>query len=207
MDNRQKLKSLVDNTDGMALIEFALSLPVLLGLCMVGTEMSNMAFASQKLGTIASQTSDNISRYRNSITEAQVNDVFTGMGLLGDSIDLPEQGRIIVSSVQPITDTNGNVTDTKIRWQRCYGNVTSLASSYGTAGQLLGVNGIGPTGRKVAPRNGTEVIFVEVRYNFIPALAGKLVGNQELTALASMLVRERASAGNDLVSPGTASTC
>jgi len=116
------LNRLLRDRYGIAAVEFALSLPILMGLTLYSMEAANMAYTSQKLGNIATQTADSVSRIRLSISNGDVTDALGGMKILGDGIDLRNRGRIIVSSVQPVTDSSGNVTNQKVRWQRCTGD-------------------------------------------------------------------------------------
>jgi TadE-like protein len=189
---------------GVSMIEFALCLPLFIGAAMVGIETVNLAYANQKIGDIATLTADNISRVRIGISEGDVTETLNGLKTLGGNLDFPARGRIIVSSVQPITNGSGTVTDQKIRWQRCTGAL-NMASSYGVQGAALGVAGIGPTGRKIATAANTELIFVEVAYNYKALIASSLIGSQTLRAVVAMNVRERSS--NDLTNSGAASLC
>ena len=52
---------------GVALIEFAISLPVLLILCMFGLEAANLALTHLRISQIAMLVADNASRVRTSI--------------------------------------------------------------------------------------------------------------------------------------------
>ncbi len=194
---------------GVAMTEFALALPLLVTVVFVGLENVNYAFASQKVGDIATLSADSISRIRVGISEGDVTDTLTGIARLGSNIGFVGNGRIIVSSVQPVVDNLGNVTNQKIRWQRCFGGLTGAASSYGLQGAQLGVAGMGPAGppsRKVAAAAGTEMIFVETVYTYRPIISGALFGGSgTIRTLASMTVRERAA--NDLTAAGGASSC
>ncbi|WP_336961180.1 TadE family protein [Sphingobium aquiterrae] len=189
---------------GMAMVEFALSLPFLVALTMGGAEAANLAFAHQKLGDMATLAADSVSRVRVGIGEGDVTDALTGVKLMGDAIKFRNNGRIIISSLQPIVDGSGNVTDEKIRWQRCSGALNAT-SSYGVQSASLGTTGMGPTGRKIAAAPDTEMIFVEIRYTYQPLISNSFLGTQNLSAIASMVVRERSS--NDIQNVGTASPC
>lgn len=198
------LTQLRRDQSGLAAVEFALSMPILIPLIMMGAEVSNMAFTTQKLADLATQTADNISRYTPAITEAQISDTFEGMKLMTDSIDFRNRGRIIVSSVMPIVASNGTITDQQIRWQRCSGKL-SVTSSYGASGASLGTTGMGPTGRKVAALSNAELIFVEVRYTYKPLISSAFMGTPTLSALSSVVVRDRSD--NVPTTGGTVSSC
>ena len=79
-------------TSGLALIEFAFSLPVLLTLGLFGLETANFAMAHLRVSNIAMLTADNAARVRDSIDEADVIELFTGAKMTGASIDFaPER--------------------------------------------------------------------------------------------------------------------
>ncbi|HUD93847.1 TadE/TadG family type IV pilus assembly protein, partial [Sphingobium sp.] len=199
----KKMRRLGHNAKGVAAVEFALALPVLVGLTMYGMEAANMAFTSQKLGDIATLTADSVSRIRLSISNGDVTDALGGIKILGDTIDLRNRGRIIVSSVQPVLDSSNNVTNQKVRWQRCTGAL--VKDSPYAVNTNLGADGIGPTGRKIAASKDNETIFVEVYYTYKPLVSSAFFGTPQMSAIAAMSVRERSS--NDINATGTNSPC
>jgi Flp pilus assembly protein TadG len=197
------LRRLRRDRRGMAAVEFALALPVLVGLTMYGMETANMAYTSQKLGDIATLTADSVSRIRLSISNGDVTDALGGIKILGDSIDLRNRGRIIVSSVKPVLDNAGNVTNQRVRWQRCTGALAK-DSPYAVDTDL-GTAGIGATGRKIAASKDSETIFVEVYYTYKPLVSSAFYGTPQMSAVAAMSVRERSA--NDINTSGTNSPC
>jgi hypothetical protein len=198
-----RMRRLRRNAAGVAAVEFALALPVLVALTMYGMEAANMAYTSQKLGDIATLTADSISRIRLSISNGDVTDALGGIKILGDSIDLRNRGRIIVSSVRPMTDNAGNVTNQRVRWQRCAGAL--VKNSPYAVDTDLGTAGIGATGRKIAAAKDSEMIFVEVYYTYRPLVSSAFFGTPQMSAVAAMSVRERSS--NDINTTGTNSPC
>jgi len=195
---------IIADRSGLAMTEFALSLPILIGLVLYGIETVNFAYATQKIGDIATLTVDNVSRIRVGISEGDVTDAIRGIGGGAANIGFPGNGRIIVSSLRPVTDSAGNVTNQQIRWQRCTGALNQ-SSSYGTPGNNLGVAGMGPAGRKVSASANSEVIFVEVAYAYQPLISNSFLGPRTIRGLAGMNVRDRSS--NDITAEGQASPC
>ena len=59
---RAGLRALARNRSGVAMLEFALSMPIFIALTMVGMETVNLAYATQKIGDIATLTTDQIGR-------------------------------------------------------------------------------------------------------------------------------------------------
>jgi len=198
------LRRLAADRNGVSMVEFALCLPLFVGAALMGIETVNLAYANQKIGDIATLTADNISRIRVGISEGDVTEALNGLKTLGGTLQFPANGRIIVSSVQPVLDSSNNVTNQKIRWQRCTGALNAT-STYGVEGEQVGATGMGPTGRKIATAANTELIFVEVAYTYRPIISNTLLGARTLRAIVAMNVRERSS--NDLTNSGTASAC
>jgi Flp pilus assembly pilin Flp len=197
-------RRLAGDRAGLAMLEFALAMPVFIAVAMVGMETVNYAHASQKVGDIATLTTDNISRIRIGISEGDVTEALNGIKAIGSSIGFAANGRVIVSSVQPIVSGAGNVTDQKIRWQRCTGALV-VTSSYGAQSALLGIDGIGPAGRKIAAGPNDELIFVQVAYTYQPLISNSILGTRTINSIVGMTVRERSV--NDIQGGGTASSC
>ncbi len=198
MNIRTSLHRLKRDRRGLAAVEFALAMPMMIAITMAGTEAANMAYTSQKLADLATQTADNISRYRIGISETQITDTLEGMKTMTDNIDFRNNGRIIVSSLQPVLDGSGNVVNQQIRWQRCAGAKVAN-SSYGVGGALVGANGMGPANRQISASVDTEIIFVEISYTYRPLISSSFLGTPNMQALSSMVVRDR----NNNVPTGT----
>lgn len=177
-----------DDKSGIALVEFAISLPVLLTVGLMGIEVANFAIANLRVSQIAMQTADNAARVRDSINEIDVNELFIGAKLTGSAIKFANNGRIILSSLEPKTNDKGQW----IRWQRCYG-LKKAPSTYGepTAMEASTLNAMGPAGNQIAAQTGTAVMFVEVVYDYQPIVWNRLLGNRELSYTSAFNVRQR----------------
>src|SRR5687768_7234406 len=79
---------------GVAFVEFAMALPVLLTLSLVGLELTNYTMAHMRVSQLALGAADNASRVRDTIDESDVSEVFTGVQLAGAGIDFEEKGRL-----------------------------------------------------------------------------------------------------------------
>ncbi len=190
---RERARALRSDTSGVAMVEFALSLPVFLGLSMTGIEVANYTLANLRVSQIALVVADNAGRVRTSIDEADVDEVMIGARLLGEGINFGANGRVILSSLEENGLTGSNAGQ-MIRWQRCFGN-KAVTSTYGVQGagstnSSLSA-GMGPTGRKITSMSGTAVMFVEVVYTYQPVVSSTILGTQNLSYTAAYTVRER----------------
>jgi TadE-like protein len=185
-------RSLLRDTDGVALLEFAISLPFLLVLCLGGLELSSLALAYQRVSNIAIKTADNAARVRTSIDEADINQIFLGSKLMGDKIDFPAHGRIILSSIEPVMDNSSppKVVNQLLRWQRCTG-ANPANSTHGDQGDT-NVNGFGLAGQtKIKAAKNTAVMLAEVVYDYQPLIAPSWFGPITIRTSQAITVRER----------------
>ncbi len=192
---RSLLRKLRRADDGVAMIEFAYTLIILLPLFIGGVEITNYAMTKMRVSQIALHAADNASRIgleslltKPQITEAQINDLLLGANLQGGDLDFASNGRLIISSVEPMANPNTSNRQ-RIRWQRCYGSM-EWDSSYGDAGDTNLVS-VGPPGEQVkAPENG-GIMFVEVAYTYQPLFpVGGFVKTDTIHETASMVVRD-----------------
>jgi Flp pilus assembly protein TadG len=190
-----RMRALRGATSGVALLEFALSLPILLTMSLTGAELTNYITTRMRISQIALHLADNAARIGSgsqlaaqTITETDINDLLTGANLQSGELALLTNGRVIISDLEPVA--NPNTTNRyRIVWQRCKGSKTTHASTYGTAGQT-NLTGMGPAGRQAtAPDNGATM-FVEVFYVYQPLVKTSLSPTSEMTEVASMMVRD-----------------
>ena len=182
-------KKLSGDKRGLALTEFAVVAPVFISLGMFGFEIAYMAITKMKVSQIALSVADNASRlgqtdngaFVTTIQEAQVDSVLNGSLIEGRSIDMNENGRIILSSLE-VDPRNDNQF---IHWQRCIGTM-EVESSYGEEGDEL--EGMG-TPEIIAPP-GEAVMFAEVVYTYSPVFSGAFVGDVNFREEAAFIIRD-----------------
>jgi hypothetical protein len=210
------LRALRRSQSGLAMTEFALSLPILLTLGLVGLEVAWLTLAHLRVSNIAMMTADNASRVRDSIDEGDVTELFLGASLAGQAMDFATRGRIILYSIEP-TPAGGNQW---IRWQRCTGskavnptygrpktaagaNITNGTEIYNTDRTTASTNpsssshataqaaAYGPAGNQISAGSGTALMLAEVYYDYKPLLAGNLLGNIQIHRFTAFNVRQR----------------
>ncbi len=172
---------------GVALIEFALGLPVLIMMLMGGMELLNLVVAHQKISRIATTTADLAARYRASIDEADIGTLMLGAQLSAAGINFASDGRIVLSSV------TRNAADTGhwIRWQRCDGGLTTASSE-------IGAQDAGKADTSVADLEGltiqapSNVMYAEVTYQYKPEYAPWLISEREIRYHSAFIARELA---------------
>lgn len=212
---RKFLKRLRDDNSGLALVEFAVSLPVFMSLTIGGFETANYAYVHMRLNQLTIETADGAARMgegeilaSKTIDEAQINDVFAGTIRQGESIllggeheyqdpgtgDLVLRGNalIILSSVEPVEDFDEDAPKYRIRWQRCIGTADHFEPEYGTVEDSDEIDGVGPATRLAVPPSDGALMFVETHYFFRPVILNGFsqLGEQSITKTASMVVRD-----------------
>ncbi|MGP1353309.1 MAG: TadE/TadG family type IV pilus assembly protein [Parasphingopyxis sp.] len=188
-------RRLKKDSEGIALVEFAFSLPIVLALVFGGLETANYALAHLRVSQIAMTVADNAGRVDTTMDEANVYEVFAGANLVGEALDFEQNGRIVLSSLQPNNQT-GSDEGQMINWQRCWGQLTTATPAYGeeddgrTDDSLE--DGMGPVGNQITAADGTAVMFVEVTYNYQPLIPNlNILGTRQIRYESAFNVRDR----------------
>ena len=217
---RAALRRLRDDTGGLALLEFAFTLPLVLAIGGWGVELSNLALSNLRVSQYALNLADNASRVGQdasggvtNLREVDANDVLQGAKLEGSAINLTTRGRITISSLENVQQSYDTGRVQRIHWQRCIGAMsgTGYDSSYpatapfvsssaggdgsqGNAG-VLAPNGIGDPGFQVKAPNDSGVMFVEVNYLYKPLFGSLYLGSAPriIHYTASYIVRDNRS--------------
>lgn len=189
-----RLRSLRCDTSGLAYVEFAYMLPILMSLGLGGIELANLAITHTRISQIALSLADNASRAKQEVTtglprmrETDVKQVLTAAQLQGGDLGLMDNSRLILSSLEK--NAEGGQW---IHWQRCAGR-KSYAPGYGVQGAGktgTSLKGMGPATRQVAADTNFAIMFVEVAYDYQPIIFGSLFGPQEIKKTAAMYVRD-----------------
>lgn len=193
--SRRLFLRLKRDQSGVAMIEFAYSLPILMLLGFTGVEVAYLTIANMRVSQIAMTVADNLSRAKQAVPlglpqlrEVDINDGLIGAQIQGGStLNILENGRIIVSSLQ--TNSAGRQT---IAWQRCKGNlrVTSAYGNEGTTQPTGGFQGMGSGSNRVQAEPNTAIIFAEVVYDYEPLFGEWVLGTIRLRREAAFYVRD-----------------
>lgn len=179
-------------TSGIAAVEFALCLPFVVFVTMSAAELTNYTTTKMRVSQLALQVADNASRIgtgtvlsNKTISEKQINDLFTGANLQAGKLGILANGRIILSSLQPGVATNTYV----VKWQRCKGAKNFTSSTYFTAGTTeRNITTNNPY--NVTPPASGAVMFVEISYNYQPLIGTRFQPFGEIRETAAMTVRD-----------------
>lgn len=198
------LRRLRDDRGGLAMLEFAFILPVFILMSLTGAELTNYITTKMRLSQLALQLADDAARMgtgtmlqAKTISESDINDLFTGANMQSGELDLQNNGRVILSDLEPTANPNTAGTY-KIGWRRCYGRKTTYARQYPATSGTTGLTGIGPTGRQVTAQDGNATMFVELFYTYKPLVGlGTLAPTTTFTEIASMAVRDRRDLSDD----------
>ena len=191
---RHFFKRLARSTKAVSAVELGLAMPFLMGLTLTGVEVVNLALIHVRLNQLAITVADNASRAKQTqvngaplFREYDMNQVFRAAALQAEDLDIPNRGRVIVSSLQ-VNGSGGQW----IAWQRCWGKNT-WASRYGVenTGQTgTSFAGMGFTDTKMTADPSTAIMFVEVAYNYKPFFLGSLIPSKVIRKEAALYVRD-----------------
>ena len=194
--SRSLLGHLGQSISGVAATEFAVVLPFLLGIGLMGLELGNRAIVQMQISQLAAHIADNGSRIGDTsmlqdrkIYESDINDLLLGAKVQGaPRIELFEHGRVIMSSLEVVDGTEDRQY---IHWQRCLGR-KNHTSSYGDEGDGLDgpMTGMGPVGHEVWAFPDDAVMFVEIAYDYQPLLGDPFGITGEAWASAAFTVRD-----------------
>lgn len=183
-----------DDSSGVAMVEFALSLPILMGLGLTGAETAYYAQTQMQISQIALAAADNLSRVGEDgvllprVFEADVNDIFLGIPKQFDRDDFYDNARVIVSSVE--WDVDDNIF---IHWQRCMGE-KEVDSQYGPEGTGLGddtfEDGIDTGTSFIRPVPRGALIVAEVSYDYQPLFGISPYSSKVLSSTGVFAVRD-----------------
>jgi len=148
---------------GNVVVEFALTLPVLLLLLLASAELGRFVLLNQKVDRVAVTLSDLVARAE-TISQSEIDDIFEAAAQVAAPFDLDGRGRVIISSV--INDDGSGAT---VAWQRSGGGSFSATSEVGAEGESADL----PQGFNV--REGETAIVSEVFFDFEPFLSEQIV--------------------------------
>lgn len=172
------LRKVLQCNCGVAMVEFALGVPILLFMLLGGLELTNLMLTHMRINQIALTVADSAGRVRTGIDESNIYEVFAGANLVGQDLEFESRGRVVLSSLEP-NGRSGTNAGQRITWQRCFGGL-AVAPRYGRQGagamDASLAAGMGPASNRITAANATAVMFVEVSYDYRPVILESLQG-------------------------------
>lgn len=163
-------RRLIRADSGIAMMEFALMLPVLLGLTLGALEMSNYIIASNTIQRMATSSADMLSQTgvnNISTSESQIYDLFYSLNVAAKPLDMRNHGRVVLTVIKGVPQSDGSVrnefADTIYSQQFDGGNVA--------AAPLLGCHATTalPVYGRTLPANEI-MVHAQVSYQYAPLL-------------------------------------
>lgn len=160
------------NEDGVAYLEFAVSLPFLIALFMGSVETTRYILIAQKVEKSSVTISDVVAQSQ-TIGVTQLNQLVTAVGEVMRPYTFGTNGYVIITSVSK-TGTAAPV----VNWQYTGGGSWTKPSLIGSTGSLATL----PNGLTLNDRD--TVIVAEVYYNFQPMMVNRVITGQQLYKVA-----------------------
>lgn len=152
------LRRFAADRQGIALVEFAAVLPVLVLMLFGGFETTRYILLQLKLDRTATSVADLVSQLEG-VSEAQITDIYSAAGDIMQPFDIGGEGRVIISNVyRPDSDP------AVVQWQRMSSGGLASTSQIGAEGADATL----PNGLSLAV--GEDVIVAEAFYQYNPAL-------------------------------------
>jgi hypothetical protein len=115
----QQLRALARDVRGMALVEFAYTLPLFIGFGLVGLEFTNVVLAHQKTERIAATLADLVAANQVPPNERQIGDMFEAVPEIARPFGFGAEGNVVITAVIGLEDASEGGLRNKVAWQRC----------------------------------------------------------------------------------------
>jgi hypothetical protein len=163
-----KIRRLFGDRKGIATVEFAIALPVLVLMILGGVEIARYILLQQKLNGIAVTMADLVAQSE-TLSSDELDTLFTAVDYVARPFQLGTDGVVVVSSIGA---TNGNPV--QIYWQQSGGGSLSTASEIAPSAGSITM----PSGFVI--RDGESVIVAEVFFDFTSFFAPHIVPSTRL---------------------------
>ncbi|MEQ9255906.1 MAG: pilus assembly protein, partial [Alphaproteobacteria bacterium] len=156
MTLRSLLRRMWSDRSGALLVEFAIAIPILLSVTLIGTDTARMILLQQKLDRAAVTLAD-LAAQAESLDMTDIGNLLTAVGRIADPYPLGPQSAIVLTSVRKPAGTSAIID-----WQQVSGGL-SAASEIGVGD---GATATLPAGFSLL--DGQTVIVAEVFYELEP---------------------------------------
>ncbi|WP_276327921.1 TadE/TadG family type IV pilus assembly protein [Kiloniella majae] len=157
---------------GVALVELALIMPILLIILAGAIEMSRYIWIHHKILRLTAEISDLVTQSR-SMSATEMDVLFNAADYIIHPFDMDANGIIIVSSV------SGTGEDPPVvNWKQCGAGNLAVTGTVGLTGAVATV----PNGLDVDPLD--NIIIAEVYYDYKPLLFDSIVDSGQISRAA-----------------------
>lgn len=178
---RNTLRMFGRSESGIAYLEFALALPLLMALFMGAVDVTRYIIIVQKIDKAVSTMSDVVAQ-SNTISTSQLNTLSLAVRQVMQPYPFNTNGYVIISSV-----TKNGTSPPTVNWQYTGGGSWTQPSQVGITGSPASWLPF------VAPYNTMDdkenVIITEVYYNFVPLLANSVIPSIAVKKVAAFKPR------------------
>ena len=154
-------RSFMRERRGDAMIEFAIILPVMVGLMICTFELTRLAMTQQKMERVAGMVGNLVARSE-SHTEENFQACFDAAGQFAWPYDLFASGNVVVSSIV------GQEDAPTVLWQQVSGDGVTVESRIGSPGLAANL----PESLDV--EEGQGLIVTEVYFDYVPQMARQM---------------------------------
>lgn len=118
---RRTFRRMLDDRQAVAMLEFGLMLPLLLGFVLTAIEFANYVMANNRVQRMAAMSADLVAQSGTGdigIGEGQIYDLFSALDITARPFDLRNDGRIVITGVRGTDVDNNGTVENRILWQR-----------------------------------------------------------------------------------------
>ena len=168
------LQRLLRADQGLAVLEFALILPVLMSLFYGAVEITRYILITQKVEKLAFTVAD-VTAQSQTVSNASLNQVLAATSDIMSPYTMTSNGRVIISSLYRAA---GATTTATVNWRYQGGGTLTATSALGAVGATPSM----PTGFTFDERE--NVIAAEVFYQFSPLISTQFFGTKTIYRVA-----------------------
>jgi hypothetical protein len=182
------MRNVFKNEQGLACIEFAICVPVLLLMFMGGVELTRFMITIEKVEQTVGTAADITAQTQTSPALTNTQFLAQESNILSAVPDIMAPYATGSNTYVIITDITQNANGAVINWQYCGGG--SLAGQKSKLGNVIAGPATLPAGFAIPA--GEEIVIAEIYYNFTPMLVQGFLPAQTLYRTSTFMPRQGA---------------
>jgi Flp pilus assembly protein TadG len=194
------VRSFRSHCGGMAAVEFAMILPVMIGLLIGVVELSYALTVTARVQQVASSMADLVARAENQISQSNITDIMNA----GSFLLAPYSQQPLTITVLQVNSAPNNANNTKQAWSCVYSsNGATLSCACSNTSYTLPQNLVGTNDSIIVGKAAYDYKPLVFNYFLKNALSGQSDGTGGYNFLEIAYRKPRGSAGMLLQSNGT----